>query len=116
MIRKLLVIFAGLALAAALFAGQKHEFQTGKLLNVTTDERFVEGTSIIRAIFIVQIGDMTYTARGERVRPHSGDIGQGLIVGDPVKAIVDGDDLLLLRRLCTSPNPIPCLDKMISRG
>ncbi|MFY9855833.1 MAG: hypothetical protein WAK26_18340 [Terracidiphilus sp.] len=96
-IRKLLVIFATITLAATLFAGQKHEFQTGKLLNVTTSERLVEGTSVLRAIFTVQIGDIIYTARGERVHHRSGDIGQGLIVGDTVKVTVDGDDLILLK-------------------
>ena len=45
----------------------------------------------------VQIGDLVFTARGDRIRRHSGDVGQGLIVGDAVQAAVDGGDLILLK-------------------
>lgn len=85
----LTLTFTTLALGAT-----KYDFQPGKLLNVTADERYVQGTSIRSAIFSIQIGDLVYTARGERIRRNT-DIGQGLIVGDPVQVAVHGEDLIL---------------------
>jgi hypothetical protein len=78
-------------------AGTPHQFQTGKLLDVGSDERAVEGTTIIHAVYQVQVGDLIYFARGERVRRHSGDPAHGLVVGDPVKVAIDGEDLILQR-------------------
>ena len=72
-----------------------HNFQTGKLVNVDTDERLARGTSLRRAIFTVQIGDIVYTLRGERVSPRPKDYAQGLIVGDPVQASVEGENVVL---------------------
>lgn len=85
-----------LMFAAICFSAARHDFQTGRLLSVTADERLDEGTTYRWAIFTVQIGDLVITARGGRVRRHSGDIGQGLIVGDAVQVAVDGGDLILL--------------------
>jgi hypothetical protein len=78
-------------------AGTHREFQSGKLLDVSSDERFVEGTSFRYAIYQVQVGDVVYFGRGERLHRHSGDPGHGLIVGDPVQAAIDGDGLFLQR-------------------
>jgi hypothetical protein len=94
-----LLLLAVLALLCATicFGAAKHDFQTGKLLSVTVDERLDEGTTYRWAVFTVQIGDLVITARGDRVRRFSGDIGQGLIVGDAVQAAIDGGDLILLK-------------------
>jgi hypothetical protein len=78
-------------------AGSHREFQTGKLLDVSSDERFVEGTSFKYAIYQVQVGDVVYFGRGEKLHRRSGDPGHGLIVGDPVQAAIDGDSLILQR-------------------
>jgi hypothetical protein len=78
-------------------AGTHREFQTGKLLDVSADERLFEGTSVKYAIYQVQVGDVVYFGRGERLRRRSGDPGHGLIVGDPVRAAIDGDSLILQR-------------------
>ncbi len=86
-----------LTFANALPGAAKHDFQTGKLVNIDSDERIFQGTSFRWAIFTVQVGDLVYTARGERVRRRSGDPGHGLIIGDPVQIAVDGDNLILLR-------------------
>ncbi len=96
--RKLLLL-AVLALMCATIcsAAAKRDFQTGKLLSVTVDERLDEGTTYRWAIFTVQIGDLVITARGARVRRFTGDVGQGLIVGDPVQVAVDGGELILLK-------------------
>lgn len=75
----------------------KHNFQKGTLISVTSDERLFDGTTIRWAIFTVQVGDLVYTARGERIRPHSGDPAHGLVVGDTVQVAIDGDNLLLLQ-------------------
>ena len=92
----LLMLALILAQAIALSGGQHREFQTGKLINIATDERLYEGTSFRRAVFTVQVADLVYTARGQRVRSHSGDMGRGLVVGDAVKVAIDGEDLILL--------------------
>jgi hypothetical protein len=80
-----------------LWAESHHEFQNGKLLDISYDERLEEGTTYRRAIYHVQVGDIVYLGRGERVKRHSGDPGHGLIIGDPVKAAIDGDNLILQR-------------------
>jgi hypothetical protein len=96
--RKVLLIFAlALSLTTALVGEKKRDFQTGKLINVTADERIDEGTSYRYAIFVVQVADVVYTTRGGRIFAHSGDVGQGLIVGDSVKAAIDGGYLILLK-------------------
>jgi hypothetical protein len=93
----LILIVSILSLTAALAGGKKHDFLTGKLVNIAADERIDEGTSYRWAIFTVQVADVIYTARGDRIRRHTGDIGQGLIVGDAVKVAIDGGDLILLK-------------------
>jgi hypothetical protein len=95
-------IAVALLLCCSLIAvgyGEKrsYEYQTGKLIDVSTDEQLYEGTSYRRAIFTVQVGDLIYTTRGERVAPSTKDITRGLIVGDPVKVFEDGDHLFLWR-------------------
>ena len=81
--------------STCFWAATQHAFQAGKLINVTSDERLVDGTSYRWAIFTVQISDLVYTARGARLRRHSGDAAQGLIVGDPVQAAIAGAELIL---------------------
>jgi hypothetical protein len=95
-VRNVLVIavLASIAMSASAAA---HEFHAGKLLNIADDEKLYEGTSYRWAIFTVQVDDIVYTARSERVRRHSGDPGHGLIVGDPVKVAIEKDDLILLK-------------------
>jgi hypothetical protein len=80
-----------------LLGSNKHEYQTGKLLDVTTDERLVEGTTVRHAIFTVQIGELVYTTRGGHISHHAGDYAQGLIVGDAVQVSIDGEHMLLLK-------------------
>lgn len=91
------VCFSFLLSSVCLCAGSNYRFQTGKLLDISSDERLIDGTTYRRAIYQVQVGDVVYSCRGERVRSHSGDPGHGLIVGDPVPAAIDGDNLILQR-------------------
>jgi hypothetical protein len=96
-VRKVLLMVAlTLTLATTFLAATKRNFQTGKLVSVTEDERLDEGTSYRWAIFTVRVGDLVYTARGERVRRRSGDLGQGLIIGDAVQIALDGSEYLIL--------------------
>jgi hypothetical protein len=92
----LLMVTLALTFAATILAA-KHELQTGKLTNIMADETLIEGTSYRRAVFTVLIGDLVITARGDRIRRRSGDIGQGLIMGDSVKVAIDGGDLIFLK-------------------
>ena len=58
-----------MSMFAVLLAGAaKHDFQTGKLVNIATGEPLYEGTTIRWAVFTVKIAGVVYTARGERVR------------------------------------------------
>jgi len=91
----LLSVVIELSLSAALTAA-KHDFQTGKLVDIADDERLYEGTSLRWAVFTVRVEDIIYTARGQRMQRRSGDPGHGLIVGDPVKVAIDKDELILL--------------------
>jgi propanediol dehydratase large subunit len=95
-VRATVVSLALLCVIEAI-AGTPHQFQAGKLLDVGSDERAVEGTTIIHAVYHVQVGDLIISARGERVRRHGGDHAHGLVVGDPVQVAIDGDDLILQR-------------------
>ena len=54
----LLTVALVLTLATTFLGATKRDFQTGKLVSVTADERLVEGTSYRRAIFTVHIGDL----------------------------------------------------------
>jgi hypothetical protein len=89
-------LVVALVLCAGVASAAKHEFQTGKLVNVSDDERLFRGTTDRWAVFSVQVDDIVYTARGQRMRRRSGDPGKGLIVGDPVKVAIDKDELVLL--------------------
>jgi len=94
--RALFMVALALTLATFLLGAAKRDFQTGKLVSVTEDERLIEGTSHRWAVFTVQIGDLVYTARGERIRRRSGDIAQGLIIGDALQVALDGNEYLIL--------------------
>ncbi len=95
-VRRIMVALMFMLCVGSSFAAS-HNFQTGKLLDVTTDERLVEGTSLRHAVFIVQIGDIVYTLRGERVLSRTKDYAEGLIVGDSVQASVEGESVVLLK-------------------
>ena len=93
----MILIALVLTAATACFGREAHDFQNGKLIDITTDERLDLGTSERWPIFTVQIADIVYTARGGRLRQRrSGDPGHGIIVGDPVRVAVEGEQLILI--------------------
>lgn len=47
-------------------AGTPRQFQSGKLLDVGSDERLVEGTTIIHAVYQVQVGDLNLLRTGRK--------------------------------------------------
>jgi hypothetical protein len=96
-LRLSVIVCISLAAPYSSAGGAHRDFQSGKLLEVSSDERFVEGSSFRRAIYEVQVGDVVYFARGERLGRRSGDPGHGLIVGDSVQAALNGDNLILKR-------------------
>jgi hypothetical protein len=83
--------------AVSLWAAPRHEFQAGKLVDITSDDRVEKGTTHGYAVYQVQIGDIIYFGRGEKLSKHPGDSGHGMIVGDPVQAAIDGSDLMIQR-------------------
>jgi len=90
---RIVVGFSFLLGSASLWAAPKHEFQSGKLVDISSDERVDKGTTHGYSVYQVQIGDIVYFGRGEKLAKHPGDTGHGMIVGDPVQAAVDGGDL-----------------------
>jgi hypothetical protein len=86
-----------LASAILLAGATKREFKPGKLLDIGSSQRVIEGTAYRSAEFTVQVYDIIYTARGARIRRFTGDVGQGLIVGDPVQVAIDGGNLIFLK-------------------
>jgi hypothetical protein len=91
--RSFAYILLGAVLATQAYASRV--YTTGRLLDATTDERLKEGTSLRRAIYTVQVGDIVYTLQGEKVGTKTKDITKGLVVGDPVEASVDGEHVYL---------------------
>ena len=78
-------------------APKARAFKSGTLIEITADETIVGGDSVRRAIFVVKSADVIYTARGDRIRRSSGDMGKGMIVGDSVQVAIDGGDLIFLK-------------------
>ena len=84
--------------AIATVAGAtKRTFTAGKLLDIGASERVIDGTVYKSAEFTVQVADIVYTARGARIKRWTKDVGQGLIVGDPVQVAIDGGTLIFLK-------------------
>ncbi len=89
----LLIVTVGSSVALAT----NHRLQDATLVNVTTNDKLVDGTSYTRAILVVRIDDVIYTLQGERVKRKTTDYAKGLIVGDPVVVSVEGKDVFLQR-------------------
>jgi hypothetical protein len=92
--KALFAIVLTLTVATTILGKTKYDFQAGKLVNITTDERLYEGTTSRWAVFTVQLADLVYTARGDRLRRGSGDPGEGMIVGVAVQVAIDGENLI----------------------
>jgi hypothetical protein len=67
------------------------------LVDISSDERVDKGTTHGYTVYQVQIGDIVYFGRGEKLPKHPEDRGHGLIVGDPVQAAIEGGDLIIQR-------------------
>src|ERR1700722_2332597 len=89
-------LFIALLLPPTLVSAASHQFQDGKLVNISDEERLDEGTTFKWALFVVQVNDIVYTARGPRIRRHSGDPGRGLVIGDAIKVAIEKDELILM--------------------
>jgi hypothetical protein len=92
---KMLIVV--LTLLTTLGGATKLDFQTGRLIDVTVDEKLDEGTTYRWPLFTVQVDDLVYTARGRLIWWHSGDLGKGLIIGDTVQVAIEGGNLVFLR-------------------
>lgn len=74
----------------------RHNFQSGKSLDVSEETRTTGQITRTLAVLVVQIGDIVYTLDGGRVHQHSKDFAKGLIVGDAMQASVEGEKVILL--------------------
>jgi hypothetical protein len=72
-------------------AAAKRDFKTGKLLDIGSSERVVEGTVYRSALFTVQVDDIVYSARGARIR-RSTKVGQERCVRPRVGTTATGAD------------------------
>ncbi len=72
-----------------------HNFQPGKLVDVTTDDRLGAAQTRRKAILVVDLDDLEYTLDAGRVPPNGRDYAHGLIVGDPVQVSVEDKDVVL---------------------
>lgn len=82
---------------APLAGATKRAFTTGKLRDIGAIERVIDGTVYKSAEFTVQVADIIYTTRGAWIMRWTRDVGQGLIVGDPVQVAIDGGSLIFLK-------------------
>src|SRR5207245_1095045 len=73
------------------------DYQTGKLVDVAYDDVLHSGSSQRHAVYQVRLGDVIYSAEGDKLKGHKGDPAHGLIVGDEVRVAIDGDHLFLRR-------------------
>jgi hypothetical protein len=98
MVRKALFGIALGVMLTTTFLGQgKAGYVAGKFLGVDTEDQTTKKETIRTAVFTVQVGDLIYTARGEKVKPKTGDLAEGLIVNDPVQTLIDGEKIVLLK-------------------
>lgn len=113
-------ILAILLLLCSTAFGAAREYQDGKLERIyqqdVTQMHIMESTSM----FTIRIGDLIYEGKGPRIRKYTKDYAHGLIVGDPVKAAVEGDHIyvktpkgddlklgLLMRARLPEGSPLP---------
>jgi hypothetical protein len=92
---KLAVLLTLLAVSISAFAHDR-DFQTGKLIDVGYNDLLHGGSSQRRALYQVRLGDVIYSAEGDKVK-HNADPAHGLIVGDRVRVAIEGDRLFLRR-------------------
>ncbi len=92
--RSLGLTLLALATAASAWAADR-VYQPGKLLNAATESRQKKGNTTTHAVFTVEAGELVYTVRAEKVGANAKDYTEGMIVGDPVEASVDGNHLYL---------------------
>ena len=95
--RTVLAITLTLILGRSADGAKKHDFEPAKLLDIGSSERIIKGTVYRSALFTVQVGDLIYAARGASIMRWTKDVGQGLIVGDPVQVSIDGNSLIFLK-------------------
>jgi len=89
------IVICMVAFSIASFAGNR-DFQTGKLVDVGYDDVLHSGSSKRHAVYRVRLGDVIYSAEGDKLK-HNADPAHGLVVGDDVRIAIEGDRLYLRR-------------------
>ncbi len=93
--KKFSIIACALLFSLASFAHTR-DFQTAKLVDVGYDDVMHSGSSQRHPIYKVKLGDVIYSAEGDKVK-HNADPAHGLVVGDDVRVAIEGDRLYLRR-------------------
>ncbi len=93
--KKTAIFICTLFLSLVSFAHTR-DFQTAKLVDVGYDDVMHSGSSQRHPIYKVKLGDVIYSAEGDKVK-HNADPAHGLVVGDDVRVAIE-DDRLYLRR------------------
>jgi len=89
------ILLGMFALSTVTFA-RTRDFQTAKLVDVSYDDVMHSGSSQRHPIYQVRLGDVIYSAEGDKQK-HTADPGHGLVVGDDVRVAIEGDRLYLRR-------------------
>jgi hypothetical protein len=84
-------------LLSAVALAKDHVYVPGKLLDISSSERIVDGNSLRNAVYIVQLDDIVYTLRGGHIYRHGSDESSIFTVGDPVKVSVEGNEMFVLK-------------------
>jgi hypothetical protein len=89
------IVFCALLLSAVAVANTR-DYQDGKLVDVSYDNVLHSGSSQRHALYEVRLGDVIYSAEGDKVKSKN-DPAHGLIVGDNVRVALDGNHMYLRR-------------------
>jgi hypothetical protein len=89
------IVFCTLVFTAVAVANTR-DYQDGKLVDVSYDNVLHSGSSQRHALYQVRLGDVIYSAEGDKVKSKN-DPAHGLIVGDNVRVALDGDHMYLRR-------------------
>jgi len=89
------IVFCTLVFSTFAVANTR-DYQDGKLVDVAYDDVLHSGSSQRHALYQVRLGDVIYSAEGDKVKSKN-DPAHGLIVGDNVRVALDGDHMYLRR-------------------
>ncbi len=89
-------LLLGMLVISLVSLARTRDFQTAKLVDVSYDDVMHSGSSQRHPVYQVRLGDLIYSAEGDKLK-HAADPAHGLLVGDDVRVAIEGDRLYLRR-------------------